>query len=414
MERLIRRAWWGMLAAALLVAGCHKQTPPVDTAAAPEGRPAVEPVAPPREMIAEEAVRGVLAGLRDDQPDAVWQALPASYQRDANDLLHHFADAMDADVWRRSFATLGKVVGVLRDKKGLVLAHPLVVQLAGDNLERVKTDYDLTINLLGTLVHSDLADRERLRTADMGDLLRTTGRTLMQQAGTFSRLTPGDPFQRGFKKTLADMRVATVEQSGDMATLRITWPGARRGEPVPFVRIEGKWLPRSLADGWKPAVTDLGDSLQNTAEMTRANRERILAQLDRLDGVLDQLQSAETQEQFNQAVAEQIVAPLRAILQGIPAAVAPSPDPLPPGGDSVVVIFDRELDAAEEEALQLNFSPLTDDGQGLAIPHIEKGTTRYDIAPVRDVAAFARRIDFAEVIAIDPAARTIRVRLPRQ
>ena len=76
-------------------------------------------------------VRAVAAGLADRHPEILWQALPPTYQKDISELTHAFAERMDPAVWDAVFALGSRTVGLLRDKKDLILSTSMV-QAAGE------------------------------------------------------------------------------------------------------------------------------------------------------------------------------------------------------------------------------------------------------------------------------------------
>src|SRR5258708_4650419 len=49
---------------------------------------------------ADAALRAVLNGLHENHPEALWDAMPASYQRDVNGLVHLFAGRMHPEAWK--------------------------------------------------------------------------------------------------------------------------------------------------------------------------------------------------------------------------------------------------------------------------------------------------------------------------
>src|SRR5688572_11963811 len=60
-------------------------------------------------------VQKVTSDLANDRPQVVWQALPASYQSDIREVIVAFADKLDADLWNRTFAVLGKITRVAKE-----------------------------------------------------------------------------------------------------------------------------------------------------------------------------------------------------------------------------------------------------------------------------------------------------------
>ena len=65
-------------------------------------RTGTEPDAQPDPIpeTADKALSAVLEGLHENRPDAVWDALPASYQQDVNDVVHLFATRMHPEAWK--------------------------------------------------------------------------------------------------------------------------------------------------------------------------------------------------------------------------------------------------------------------------------------------------------------------------
>ena len=66
-------------------------------------------------------VERVTDDLAADKPQVVWYALPTKYQTDVKSVIVEFADKMDAELWNRTFAALGELVQVAKEKKEFVL-----------------------------------------------------------------------------------------------------------------------------------------------------------------------------------------------------------------------------------------------------------------------------------------------------
>ena len=92
------------------------------------------------------------------------------------------------------------------------------------------------------------------------------------------------------------------------------------------------------------------------------------------------------------------------------------PDPKPTTADakgSVTIVIGAKLDEVQEDEICNQLIDRVDDPNlALAgVPTYRQGITRIEIAPVRDVASYAKRIDFARVVAVDVEQRTITVEL---
>ena len=361
----------------------------------------------------EATVRSVLDGLRNNRPRVLWEALPASYQRDVNDLVHGFADRMDEEVWERAFATASRLLDVLRAKKSF--AVPWIAQLppvraAGPTNERdLSAAYDQMLQMLSSVVESDIARLDQLRSLNIGDYLDGTGTRLMEQISEWSRLSPDDPFQTEFKQWLADVKVKPLSQQGDKAVLRITATDAL-GEPLErewsFVRIENRWVPQDWAANWDQRLGGARGSLERFASETLAqNKPVALQRLDQINAVLDELEGAKTAGEFQVLMAEKVVAPVMLALRSTKATKAPPPETSSDGRTAVSVVVHGALNPAAQEELQLKLSEAGDAIVG--VPRVEDGSVRFDVTPVRDVAEYAGRLDFLRVLRIDRRTRTI-------
>ncbi|MGE5191031.1 MAG: hypothetical protein ACM3U2_00925, partial [Deltaproteobacteria bacterium] len=189
----------------------------------------------------------LVEGLKQNRLDVFWDFLPASYQNDLNSLVHRFAERMDVELWNKSVDVLRKLARLLREKKEFLAAAraskdpeappgPSAAELAA------------IAELLDTLLASDLADLGKLKSADGGQILAGTGSTLLGQLRSMGR----DPFADRLG-IVADLKVTLVSFAGDSAKLAIQVPDAPSSDRE-FVRVEGKWIPKNLADNWYETI----------------------------------------------------------------------------------------------------------------------------------------------------------------
>lgn len=254
-----------------------------------------EPAATP-----DEAVTRVACGLADNRPEVVWHALPASYQEDVTELVHEAAATMDPELWNRSFGVLQKLSQLLSDKQDLILEHPMIAQgMAGK--DDVEDSFDAVVELFDTVVRSDLADLDDVKKLDIEKFLAKTGRDLMEQMAEASALAPDDQWAR--QMTLLRATEATVlSSSGDTATLRIERPGQAAREEQ-YVRVEGKWIPKELADSWSSQIADARQKLARVSgQESPEDKQKTLMMLSMVEGALDSMLAADSPEQFNAAI----------------------------------------------------------------------------------------------------------------
>jgi len=271
------------------------------------------------------AVKAMSMGLADHQPDIIWAALPASYQNDVNGLVRDFGAKVDADLYNKGFSIIKKLVTVLKTKKDFILGHPMLQQMAQDSGE-VSKHWDSVVGLFDTIVNSKLADHSALKTLDVGKFLGTTGRKVMEQMSEISRLSKEDPFNKEMKN-FSGIQVQVLSQEGDKAKLKVTIPGKKDVPELELIRIEGKWVPKDLADEWKQTIEKARSSLKemDTEEFAK-NKVQIMGMMGGFEAVMDQLAKAKSQAEFNNG--------LQGILGMLMGGMAP-PSGTPSGGGAI-------------------------------------------------------------------------------
>lgn len=237
----------------------------------------------------------------DGEPQAIWKALPESYQKDVQGLVSAFAEKMNAQVYDDGFRLAGKLVKVLETKKDFVLGHPQVQGVV--KAEDVSKGWDPAVRSLATLMASDIGTVEGLKKLDVEKFLAGPIAAVMEDLLKAAEVAAAQMPSKG-APNLADMRTqlraskVTVEKvEGDQATVRIEIPG-EKPEVEEMVKVEGKWIPKKLADAWPAAM------VQAKAAVAGMKIEpAMVVQFNGLKGVvdpvLDGLLAAKTQEEFN-------------------------------------------------------------------------------------------------------------------
>ena len=240
----------------------------------------------------DQAVMAVVNGLGENQPQVIWQALPASYQNDVSGLVREFAGQMQDSLWDQIFGAVTKLTRVLDEKRQFVLEHPKVVQQLSKS-PNAEATYDAVVALLKTILSSDISSLQRLSDFDGERFLATTGNQVMAQLGDLAALAPDS------KETLDEISSLSVTLSrteGERAWVLIEKPDEKT-EEVEFVLVEGKWVPAAMAEGWDSGIADAREQLSQVVvdPAQTAQAEIVLAVVD---GALEGLLVAQTSEEF--------------------------------------------------------------------------------------------------------------------
>lgn len=249
----------------------------------------------------EGTVRAVSEALADRHPEVLWQALPPTYQNDITELTHAFAEKMDPTVWDAVFAIGRKTAKLLRDKKDIILASPML-EAAGEERGQVESGWDPGVEMLDDFFGSSVSNLDNLKSMDWENYLATTGREFMNLAAERSKASGDDTFDREFTQALRQTQIEVVSREGDNATLRLTAPD-EEPEELQFTRVEGRWVPADMARDWDREVAEAKQKLASiTDEEIQQGSMQAMALIGMADGALTQLGTVETTEEFDQAI----------------------------------------------------------------------------------------------------------------
>ena len=228
----------------------------------------------------------------------VWDAMPASYQRDATQLVQQFGYAVDMEAWERSFRVMDKMATVMSTKREFILAHPLMQEQDAEQVEKISAGWDSMVASMRTLSRSEISTASGLRTLDIRDFLATTGREVASLGGRFSGLAPLPDVQDSWK--IAATEVEVLEESAESARVSVKLPERDSAEEIELTRVDGRWVPREMAAGWADAIAEAQAQLEQMAAGTKpAFPPEFKPMLTVIEGALDDLARAQTQEEFN-------------------------------------------------------------------------------------------------------------------
>ncbi len=348
------------------------------------------------------AVEVALEGFRTGHLELVFDFLPDSYQRDVNGLVHAFAEQTDPELWARIIRLLDRGNQVLRTKKDLLLP---MFPPPSDPVQ-LSESWDDFIRAVDAMTHGRLGNIDEMRSADVRDLLRNdVGRTVRRLMILSLVANPGSPNPLN---DLSQVQVDLVEASEVAARVRITPPNQTDVEPTDFVFVEGKWIPKSLAEGWDATLNHARQGIGLWArDANSEEKQRMLAIVTVCERVLDQMLVAETTSQLASAAT-----PLFLQATQLSQRMATPEPPLPAGpAEGVSLLIQRELTEDELTQLLNMIEPLTDDPEReFHLATANGGKTFVSIKPVHDITAFAARLTFGKDPVIDESTRTITLR----
>ena len=410
----------GLMALILVVGGCSKndQEKTVTSGSVPPNK-AVDQQQENSPQTADAAVLAVVNGFRENRPQVLWEFLPQSYQRDINLLAHEFASQMDPELWNRTVAVGQKLTVLLKTRKEDFLSYLPLRSLVGISLKKLTGKWDGLVGLLKTLIESDLSDLERMKFFDGQNFFAGFEARGTSQLRDFTILLPEkNPFHL-LDEMLAGAEVTSQQIDETSAIVQIT---AQQGETreFEFVKVEGKWIPKYWAETWKQDVELNREQINKELDpkVLERKKQSMLPVLAKIEKELDQLQNAESREQFHLQIEKQIQAFIffRKGSQSPQAEIPlvkdpPAQKPSASAGKPLMIVINAVLDKqAESRIADQLLDAIKDQDQAIVEPPLSDArTTRIRVFPVSDVSEFAKRLDFVTVLQIDAENRIITV-----
>jgi hypothetical protein len=109
----------------------------------------------------------------------------------------------------------------------------------------------------------------------------------------------------------------TIVSTDTTAVIEITFTNGDV-ENEDFVKVENRWVPTEMATNWSTQMADAKKQLEAiSSEEIAKNKPQIMGMITMLDGILTQLEKAETQEQFDQALRSSMMPIGMLIMQGM-------------------------------------------------------------------------------------------------
>ncbi len=358
--------------------------------------------------------RNVMTGLTNRKLRALWDFLPSGYQDDLQSLTRQFATKMDPEIWGRVIAIVRRSASILREKEPWLQTPAANTPKAagGANAAPEPVNYKAVAALLDALADSELGDLDRLKKIDVGAWCDGVGVQLLEQLHQFAERMPNDPLARTMTG-VADLELKSRKPKGDEVIIEIIAPRELPVE-IPYVKVDGKWIPRDLANGWIEAV---GESRARMAvalseENLAAAKPQILTALGFFDEWLGRLEKAKTKEEFDFAWSQGLQNSMTVLATFSPSLPV---DPAMEGTgeeESAIplakVVVTAELTFEQQDELLEKLAKLTDEGAG-TFREISASNTEvsFTVGPVSDVAAFARKLPGLTVSKVDSEARMI-------
>jgi hypothetical protein len=249
----------------------------------------------------------LMAELAEGNVGATWNAVPASWQNELNDLLRLVGEKMPAATWDKSFGLI-KRIGKVLDSKSELFAGMLAAQLGPDqSKEEVVSSLKSFGKVLILLGESDLATVAKLKQVDLGAVADTTGSKLFKMILNNELLNSqiaeeSEGEIKSLKAGILATKAELISTEGETAKIKITSPEGKV-EEEDVVKVDGKWVLKGMADDYAKSFATAKEDLAKALDEMPKNQMQVGMVMGMLDGVIGSFEKAQSPEDIQQAIA---------------------------------------------------------------------------------------------------------------
>jgi len=220
-----------------------------------------------------EVIEIVAKSFRGNDPGALYDLIPESYQQDLDDLVQMVATGIDAETYDNI------VAGMRHLTKGTVKHRGAMKRLLFADTALSDLDQERLLTQIATIsqivLSSDLQSHARLKKLDLGDFLDEHGESLMTTYRQFMSVTGESKSLDDLDDMLTDYDVKTLRETEHLVVIEVSKYG--NSDEWEFVQIEGKWVPKSFRKAWLKAMLDISEDLDKGLEKYDQRRAQIRA-----------------------------------------------------------------------------------------------------------------------------------------
>lgn len=282
----------------------------------------------------------VYGELNEGRTIVLWDALPASMQKDVESLVAAFAKRVDSRTFDILRKTRNNLVEILKKQQRFIL-NSSVIGIPSDQAAVIDASYPSAVALFESVMAKDLFDGKRLQKGDMRGLLEPYFQNINSAGEKLVESLPeGHPMRLEYQKAkrfgVAAGNYTVTQDSSTQVSVVTTNPSAppEMGNVTMLLTlVDGRWLPKDMVANWESGM----QQAKFLTSMMKPDdiHTSVTGALFVVNAPLNNLKNAKTQEEFDRTLKE-----LEAIFKGMaggamaggPGGFAPPGGGPPPGG----------------------------------------------------------------------------------
>lgn len=262
-----------------------------------EPAPEYEPL--PQSVSLKEYVEAASKQLEAGHFRVFWDGLPQSFQDDVKEIVrlaNQSSNKNDYEANQRLMAQLGRTLLTQRD---FVFNYPGLENVPPPAVEIIQKVYSPAAGIISVLGDPEVISLEALQSSNWEPMISKLDTQLAPHLAQLLRVVP---VESNPLASLTTINPNSIEMLGDdLGTITITNPSGQL-ETLRFKLVDGKWLPDGLATSWQ---NDIGNVKQQVAAQAKNMQQASAASsaaIGFVGAALSNIESAETQEEFNDII----------------------------------------------------------------------------------------------------------------
>ena len=284
-----------------------------------------EPVSFPSNPTAQEFMDIILRELKNENPMVIWDALPTSKQKQTQEVVKLASSRVEQRTMNLVKKFRSDLLSALRSKKQFVL-NSNKIPIPPDRKDVLIKSYDPLVAMLEAYLPVEWLDASYLQQAELRDVLSSYVHNIVLKAKELEKSMAGNiPLIPMMSTAVIEAKVEGVSAKEAMITFVL--PGQPE-VPTMFLFSEGRWLPEALLGGWDQ---QMGQATVGLGQVDPKVIHQSVGQgLIFANGLLGTISSAETQQDFDEAIGQLIG--MAQMIPGIGGGGLAPPGPGRPGG----------------------------------------------------------------------------------
>jgi SLA1 homology domain 1, SHD1 len=260
-------------------------------------------IAVPANLDAQQFCDFVFGQIKQDKAIVVWDALPASYQKDVQEIVGLALQKIDPSMIQPVMQVRNNVLQILRSKKEFILNNNMV-KMAMPDPAVVSKVYDPAVDLIDAYLSKELVEVSKARSSELRTLLESyTSNISKKAAAVEAAIPPESQIAKSYNASNWKNFTYKVESTAaDAAVLTMEVPG-QPTQIIELTKVEGRWVPADMAKDWDKNMAEAKGELEKlTPEKMLEIKQGMQVPLGMVNGILGTLLAANDQASFDQAV----------------------------------------------------------------------------------------------------------------